>query len=78
MFSQSKLLSQGNVYVLIFAFVHNVVPLSVQWPLAQLFPADWAGGMGAVFTLFFLRYPCLNFICISNFKLFILFNTFSE
>jgi hypothetical protein len=46
-----------------------MVPLSVQWPLPQLFPADWAGGMGAVFSLFFIDiygktlsvFPILNF-----------------
>jgi len=34
-----------NVYVLIFALVQQVVPLCLQWPLAQLFPATWTGSM---------------------------------
>jgi hypothetical protein len=29
-----------------FALVQHVVPLCLGWPLAQLFPAAWAGGAG--------------------------------
>jgi hypothetical protein len=31
-------------FCLDFAFVQIVVPKCLQWPLAQVFPAAWAGG----------------------------------
>jgi hypothetical protein len=46
MFRQSRWLYQGIVFVLIFALLLHVVPLCLQWHLAQLFPADWAGSAG--------------------------------
>jgi hypothetical protein len=41
MFRISRRLSQGNVFVLIFALVQYVAQLCLQLPLAQLFPAAW-------------------------------------
>jgi hypothetical protein len=43
MFRLTRWLCQGNVFVLIFTLVQHVAPLCLQWPLAQLFPAAWAG-----------------------------------
>jgi hypothetical protein len=42
----SRWLCQGIIFVLIFTLVEQVVPLCLQQPLAQVFPASWAGGMG--------------------------------
>jgi len=46
MFRLRRWLCQGNVSVLISALIHRIAPLCLQWPLAQLFPEAWAGGMG--------------------------------
>jgi hypothetical protein len=38
----------------IFFGVYDVAPLCLQWPLAQLFPAAWAGDMGQMLSLSFI------------------------
>jgi hypothetical protein len=43
MFRLYWLLCFGNVPVLFIALVQHVVPLHLQWQLAQLFPASFAG-----------------------------------
>jgi hypothetical protein len=48
MFRLSRWLCQGSVLVLIFAFVHYVAPLCLQWPLALPFPAAFAGSIGHI------------------------------
>ncbi len=44
----------SSALALIFALVQHVVPLRLQWPLAQLFPVAWAGRFGLVLGLSFL------------------------
>jgi hypothetical protein len=37
---------EGNIFVLILVLVQHVTLFCLRCPLAQLFPAAWAGSMG--------------------------------
>ncbi len=45
-----------------FDFEQHEVPLGLQWPLAQLFPESWVGGMGMLRLLFLDAYVAMTWV----------------
>ncbi len=67
MFRLSRWLCHGNIQF--FALIQHVVPLCLQWPLAQLFDAAWESNLGqcSVYLFWFLWFLSIKKINISKY-----------